>query len=507
MGYSSPDGDKGPNKVETRFFFGRNSIFEPRVFRMKITPNDLHREFKLTYNNSYLTVDPSGNEAFKRIFSVDFDPAAELQITSIPGKGMINYNFGNSNSVATKILFSAIGGFLSNIVQSFTIDTLPEYMSFDLTVLGERSFKYESDEIYAVKYLMDSVQGGNLVKLELNNLPKKMDVEWGLLANLFERTASGFIDLNMSDELGEASISLFGNKKPFIKVEDFPNKLRLDGFVDVPNLKGHLSAIRSSGPKMTISVPISFDKWDIIGNLVINDGYGLASFDLPSGNSNYTSIGLDTDNNALFGFDLSVINTETDIQLLYVGVGAIATNDLYISFGGDENIISNFEWSGKITQLVDLIISVDFQGAVFDISSSWTLGESGSFQISLNKEVDVTFVDIETDQLKLYGHISLNNGRFVKFDWELDSIGHFLVFTNGPVGDELFLEIGYGSKQNNEYQYGFKIEALDFLDLTRTIMWDTEHGIIPRIWFLGDEGFPNNWDVWLLWNYEWYEVK
>ncbi len=180
IGFASPEGDQGPRRVESRFFFGRNSIWDPKVFRMKITPYDLGGEYKLSYFNSYLTVSDSGSEAFNRVFSVDFEPAAELQITSIPSKAKISYSFGSSAGTATKISFSAEGGTLSNIIQSFLIDPLPSYMAFDLTVLGERSFKYESDNQYSVTYMMDSVEEGELVKVELESLPKTITAEWGL---------------------------------------------------------------------------------------------------------------------------------------------------------------------------------------------------------------------------------------------------------------------------------------------------------------------------------------
>ena len=67
IGYSSPENNEGPNRVETRFFFGSNSILEPRVFRLKILPYDLGREYKLSYFNSYLTIDETGVENFYKI--------------------------------------------------------------------------------------------------------------------------------------------------------------------------------------------------------------------------------------------------------------------------------------------------------------------------------------------------------------------------------------------------------------------------------------------------------
>lgn len=508
IGYSSPDNDEGPNRVDTRFFFGRNSIWDPQVFRMKITPYDLGREFKLSYFNSYLTVDESNNEAFYRIFSVDFEPATELQITSIPRKLKVSYDFGGSAGVATKISFTALGGSLSEIVQSFIIDPLPDHMSFDLTVLGERSFKYESDRSYSVTYLMDSVQNGNLVKLALHDLPTRMNVEWGLNINLVAKSASGFVDLDMSSNIGEVLLYLYGSEKPFIQVVDFPKKLRLEGYIDIPNLKGYVSASKYSGSETTISVPITFDKWEITDTLKIKDGYVKLSWDLPSSEDPHVELGLDTNNNTMLGMGLSVVDTESRVEVLYIEFDGIATDDLKISWDYDSGKITNFQWSGKITKLIDLYASVEYQGVSFDISGSWTLGKSGSFEIELNKEVDVTFVDIASDKFKLVGSISLYADRRLKIDWEWGQTGHFTIYMPEPIGKEFYLEFGYNySAEQQEYQYGFKTTATDLLWITKTIMWDTENGIIPRIWILGDEPLPGDWDVWLLWNYEWYEVK
>ncbi|MCK4348665.1 MAG: hypothetical protein KAW47_08610 [Thermoplasmatales archaeon] len=548
MGYSSPENDEGPNRVETRFFFGRNSIWEPRVFRMKITPYDLGREFKLTYNTSYLTVDQSGNEAFYRVFSVDFEPAAELQITSIPREFKINYNFGSSSGAATKISFGALGGVLSDIDQSFFIDPLPEHMSFDLTILGERSFKYESNRSYSVMYSMDSLQEGNLVKLELEDLPKELIVEWGLSIKLLALTASGFIDLEMSSDITRAALSLYGSEKPFVEVGNFPRKLRVDGYIDVLDLKGHIRISKYSGATTTITVPVSYDKWDITGTLKLNSGSGNVSFNLPSGDSSLVYVGLDTNGNALFGIDLSIVDTQTDVEVLHVGVEGIATDDLYVSFEGN---VENLQCSGKVTKLIDLIISVNFQEINFDISGSWNLGDEGSFLIEVNQEVDLSLDNIEAAGFIIDGSLSLNPGSYlkmewvrgdegyfliqthdinaeadvtfgdkyssniyfsvsvildshaiVKFEWEWGQIGHVMVFTN--LFEELDFEVGYNYDPGyNEYQYGLKAHATD-VGFTRTLQWDLENGF--RFWWLGDDELPDNWDVQLLWNYEWRDV-
>ena len=53
------------------------------------------------------------------------------------------------------------------------------------------------------------------------------------------------------------------------------------------------------------------------------------------------------------------------------------------------------------------------------------------------------------------------------------------------------------------YQYGLEAHATD-VGFTRTLQWDLVNGF--RFWWLGDDPLPNNWDVHLLWNYEWRDV-
>jgi hypothetical protein len=507
FGFTSPENDEGPHHVETRFFFGRNSICDPRVFRFKVTPYELERDYSLVYNASFLTVDGSLSEAFFRSFSIGFEPAAELQITTIPGKGKISYDFGNSGGRATTISFSAVGGSLSNIVQRFMIDPLPSYMTFDLTILGERSFLYESDTTYDVTYMVDDVQEGNLVAMSLTQLPQRIKATWGLAIRLLSLSAEGLIDLDMSSDIAQASISLFDSEEPFMQIDHFPQKLRVDAGLDVPSLNGYVQASKYSGATTTLTVPLRFNKWQITGVLELYDGYGLASFDLPSQNNTFVSVGLDTGGDRLFGVTLTVVDIDTSTEVLSLGVGAIATDDLLISFNYDGDHVENLAFSGGITELIDLVVSLSYQGADFDIAATWTVGEAGSFELSLNKPVEVTFADIENEQFKLNGFVSLNDESYLKIEWEWGQTGYFMVYTREPIGEELHFEIGYGANQNGVHQYGLNVTGTDFLDIKRTVMWDTENGIIPRIWVLGDNPFPGEWDVWLLWNYEWYEVK
>ncbi len=548
-GFSSPAGEKVPAKVLTRFFSGREKLLDPQVLRMNILPY-IDGKSALTFINSYQTVDESGNEAFSRTFSIGFEPAVELQITSILRELKIRYDFGRSADVSTKVTLQAFGGSLSGITQHFTINPLPEYMSFDLTVLGERSFKYEAERQYSVTYTVDSIQDGNLIKLDLKNLPLIMTIEWGLGISLIAKTGSGLIDLDMSNDIDEVSLSLSGSTTPFIRVTNFPKKIRLEGFIDVPNFSGYIRASKVSDATTTISVPLKFDKWLITGNLKMYNGYGQVSFNLPGNDNSQVSVGLDTSNNALFGLNFTVVDTQTSSQVFYVGVDSIATDNFLASFDSSGGEISDFKISGMITELTNLRIRINYQGLNFEISGTWVLRHEGSFSIKASKtvdlhldnidagdfiingnllvnpggyvtvewqrgetgsfifsthgisaEVEVAFGDKYSSNAYFYGKVKLASGAAVKFSWDWSPNGYFMVFCN--LFEELDVEtyINYDQAQQ-QYQYGFKANATD-VSFTRTLKWDINS---LRFWWLGDEPLPGQWDVRILWNYEWHEV-
>jgi hypothetical protein len=548
-GFSSPEGEKVPAKVLARFFSGREKLIDPRVLRMNIAP-EIDGKSALTFFNSYQTVDESGNDAFYRTFSIGFEPAVELQITSILRELKIRYDFGRSADGPTKISLQALGGSLSGITQHFIINPLPEYMSFDLTVLGERSFKYEADRQYSVTYTVDSIQDGNLIKLDLKNLPLMMTVEWGLGVSLIARTGSGLIDLDMSNDIDEVSLSLSGSTTPFIRVTNFPKKIRLEGFIDVPNFNGYIRASKVSDATTTISVPLKFDKWLITGNLEMYNGYGQVSFNLPGNDNSQVSVGLDTSNNALFGLDFTVVDTQTNSQVLYVGVDSIATDNFLASFDTSGGEISDFKISGMITELTNLRIKINYQGLNFEISGTWVLRQEGSFLIEASRTVDLTldnigagdfiingnllvnpggYVKVEWQRgetgsfifsthgisaevevafgdkygsnAHFYGKVKLASGASVKFSWDWSPNGYFMVFCN--LFEELDVEtyINYDQAQQ-QYQYGFKADATDVM-FTRTLKWDIEN---LRFWWLGDAPLPGQWDVCILWDYVWHEV-
>jgi len=507
-------GKSGPHDVKCNFYFGKNSLQDPGILRMKIDPYpygvvDL---IPLTYEASYLTVDENGVEKFNKQLAVEFDPAAELTITSIPSQGKINYYFGDETAgQKTTIRFTSTGTLFSDIVQEFILDPLPSFMKFDLTVFGERSFHYEADRSYDITYCVSSIQNGEIVKLDLDDLPRTIDLSWGLNVNLIGLSASGFIDLDMSSNLGNAKLYLQGSSDPFIDMDNFPQNLRVEGSINVKSLSGYIQADKYSGGQTTVTVPISFDKWDIDATLIVNDGHAKAEFNLPDSNSNHVKFGLDTDGDPFLGWQFKLTDTTTSQEVIEFNVDGIATKDLLIQWNNNGGQIENFEISGKVTKFINLELSVNYQTAALDVSGTWQLREGGEFLLELNKPVEVTFVDMESESFKLYGYISLYGNRKIKITWELTegygSDGWFQIYTFGqPIGNEFHLDFEYAPNADSNYQYGFKMDGYDFIEITRTIMWQTTDRIIPRIWILGDNPLPGDWTIQVLWKGEWYPV-
>jgi len=258
IGYISTAGPGGANHVNTTFYVGRDNISDPRVFRLSVKPENIESGSKLTFFTHYLAVNATGSEIFQRTYTIDFEPATELTITSIPREAKISYEFGRSAGVPTTIKLRAEGGALDDIVQSYLIDPLPSYMTFDLTILGSREFLYTSDRPYNVTYALDSIQNGNLVTFQALNIPENIHATWGLdLGTFGDLAASSFADLNMSRDVKRLALYFSGDTTPFISVENFPKKLRFENAVDLKNGTGNITVMRGYDEPRLLNISIS----------------------------------------------------------------------------------------------------------------------------------------------------------------------------------------------------------------------------------------------------------
>jgi len=491
VGYMSAENEKGPANVHMRFFFGKESIHDPVVFRMKITPDNLDDQTRLTYFNSFSTQYSTGEEVFFRQFSVEFDPAVELQMTSIPGEGKIRYDFGDSANVKTKVSFNAEGGVLDAIRQSFIVDPLPSSMSFDLTLLGEKEFLYESDQSFDVTYALDSEVSGELVRLELDDLPMRVHAQRDVVKSGV-LSASGFVELDMSSDVSGVSLAFLGSETPFIEVSNFPKNLRLDGFVDVENLEGSIEFSKNYDTVPEVTTTVSFDKWVISDTVELTNKYIRLFCDLGSS----VSLGVDTDEPVIIrNNQFSVFDRESDLNVFSMNFEELETNDFKVSWDNDGfGGISNFEWFGGLKRLEGLAISVDQNGGLFAIAGSWNLLQNGSFTLGLNRDVNVSFDGIENDIFRISGYVDVAAGRQIHLGWDwrddgffvVESVGGFFGRQAGVIFECIF------DSDSMEYLYGVHVKAVNFPDKYRKVWWDNQNGL--HVWITGGL-LPDNWEI------------
>ena len=83
----------------------------------------------------------------------------------------------------------------------------------------------------------------------------------------------------------------------------------------------------------------------------------------------------------------------------------------------------------------------------------------------------------------------------------------FSIYTfSEPLGEEFNLEFVYDPQHSGNYKYGFRLTGDNFIEITRTIKWYSEDGQLIRIWILGDDPLPGDWELEVLWDYDWYPV-
>lgn len=282
VGYFSTGITTGsPNRVDTTFYFGKDSLLEPAVFRMKLTPDSLDPNSELTFFNNYLTVDELGNEVFQRMFTVAFAPATELTITTIPRQAKIQYDFGASAGTPTQIAFRAEGGVLDDIIQRFMINPLPSFMSFDLTIIGDREFLYQSDRTYDATYALDSEQNGNLVTFAVDDIPERIHATWGIqLGDLGDLKASSYAELNMSHDVSNIALSFFGNEIPFISLDNLPRKIRFENAIDILGGVGNVTIYRGIDEVRDIDVTITYDEVQLIKSFSLQNNFVQISWDI-----------------------------------------------------------------------------------------------------------------------------------------------------------------------------------------------------------------------------------
>jgi len=444
IGYNSQSGPgPGPNKVDTTFYVGRESIDDPRIFKMHIKPNNLESESQVTFFIDWSTVDGDGHEVLYRTFSTKFEPATELIITSIPRELKVSYEFGESAGVKTRITFEAKGGLLDKIKQTFTIDPLPSYMSFDLTIIGMREFIYESDTVYDVTYSLESEPNGELVTFEVEELPERIHAFWGIdLDKLGDLNVSGFAELNLSREVSRLALYFMGNPIPFIELDHFPRKLRFGSFVDILTGKGNITIHRGLEEEREMNFTVKFDE------IVVTKSFELKN------------------NFIEFSWDIDLPNGKGNIQIV---------RDSETEITSTTSIVFN-DWA--FTKVVTL--KNDFVQLSWDINRAERQG-SIAFERHATGGPSTISVSIAHDDWIVTDTVELKN-TYSEFFWDLPAGGdNYVLLGLNTDGEELFENTLSFVCASIEVSLGLSIAVTDQF----YVSWDYESGHISNFEWSG----------------------
>ncbi len=183
MGYWSPsnEGNEIPNSIRISCMLFFNPTEQTNGLKFYVNPEYLTgREGKQIVFYAKHT-----SEDTEKIFSFDFEPAIETQMTisSTRNQGEWKYQFIRESSTDAKITvnFTRIKD-EEEKETVFTIDEIPKELSFSLALTplidGGGSFLYESDEMYDVEVLVTSTEMGVCKYATIKNTPRKINAEW-----------------------------------------------------------------------------------------------------------------------------------------------------------------------------------------------------------------------------------------------------------------------------------------------------------------------------------------
>lgn len=494
IGFSSPNGNEGPSVVHTVFYFGKDNLLDPIALGLKITPNNAG-ESDVTFFGSLVNVDSSGNEVFRRIITVDFQPAAELEITFIPRNGRTIYNFGSSVGVLTKISFNTEGGLglLEKIVYSIVFAPLPSDLNFDINILHEGNlfeFYYDCESEYNIEFLLESIseEDDSSISLEFGEIPQTIYFSCDL--SIEDQAAEVGFHFDMSSDLGYGKFAMqVGDFSTGVEVYNLPYDIDFEGLVNVQTGKGDIdflwkskdyfypnitafinyktwtitggaifknknihiswdinSATRDGNiyitrPSIeseysTFFVSIIYDEWKITDTFELKNKATYISWNLPTTSNSDVSLNIKPYQGVEFHNTLSI--EKGSIELLYFDLTLKTDDNFHIEWEYDSNDnVKNFYFSGNILKALSLYIKVNYKNVDFEIYGEWTFGDqTGSFGIKFNKDLTITPINIENNKFKFKISLTILKNSQMNFYWKLiegtqSDPGYFMIDTGG----------------------------------------------------------------------------
>ncbi|MBS3777744.1 MAG: hypothetical protein KGY50_00445 [Candidatus Thermoplasmatota archaeon] len=324
----------------------------------------------------------------------------------------------------------------------------------------------------------------------------------------------GDIQHTCSDDIDCIRAFLPDESTPIIKVTEIPADSEVRGRLHWNKLEGYAEMWRGSlGPDDPVEINLEYKEFSIHDVLTIRNGHIKTRFRL-SENGHFF---FDT-TEGIFGNDLTVSNTVSG-DGLSLFVHEISADDLQadwnIDTSGDSLKINDLHLGGMIDVMNGLILNLQYQGKSTSLNMDWYIGQTGSFQVQLDQEDDLTidFNDFALNSTDFDFGGSITISDTVKFDmsWDLKqglgsdqgSIdpGYFAVnkYNDDAILKDLSFYVTY------QDQYGISI-TLSNLQFYLNLEWWKGDRLLPYIW-LDYEVSADDFDIDLLWTNQNGETK
>ena len=327
----------------------------------------------------------------------------------------------------------------------------------------------------------------------------------------------GDIKHTCSDNVKSIRAFLPGETIPIIKVTEIPADSEVRARLHWNKLEGYAEMWRGSlGPADPVEINLEYKGFSIYDVLTIRDGHINTRFKLAENGHFF----FDT-TEGIFGNDLDVTNNLSGDELC-LSVDEISADNLQVDWNldtsGDSLKINNLHLDGMIDVVHGLVLELYYQGKTTVLDIDWFIGQTGSFQIQLDQEEDLSidFNDfaLNSTEFDFGGGITIS--ETIKFDmsWDLKqgsgsdqgsvNPGYFTVnkYNDDAIINDFSFYVTYLDR------YGINI-TLSNLQFYLNLEWWKGDRLLPYIW-LDYEVSTDDFDIDLLWTNQngetkWYE--
>lgn len=327
----------------------------------------------------------------------------------------------------------------------------------------------------------------------------------------------GNVQHTCSDNVACIQVFLPGESTPIVKVSEIPSESEVQAKLQWNNLEGYAEMWRGSlGPSDPVEINLDYKGFSIHNILTIRNGHINTRFKLDENGHFF----FDT-TEGIFGNDLVVTNNVSGDGLTLF-VNEISADNLQadwnIDTSGDSLKINDLHLGGMVDVMDGLVLNLQYQGKSTDLHMDWYIGQTGSFQIQLDQEEDLSidFNDfaLNSTDFDFGGGITISEDINFDMSWNLKQgvgsdqgsvdPGYFAVnkYNDGSIIKDFSFYVTYLD------QYGVNI-TLSNLQFYLNLEWWKGDRLLPYIW-LDYEVSTDEFDVDLLWTNQhgetqWYE--